>query len=170
MTQRLVRDGLYRHAAVIPVVTAIAATFLAGLIALARERRRELRNLAVAARVIHRACEDVRSGASIIAAREGDHRVEDMRITGTSLGISEAWKEHRNALASHMSEDAWNDVAVVLSIYLIAVTAGGPVNDAFANNMKNLAALAETAKQRLAPYCEKPGVLRAPRAPARINP
>lgn len=147
-----------------PVITAVVAGFLAGAIALYRERRLELARLLVAARVLRASFLDAGRGIGIFA--QGDAPV-DRELFEATLGafdLKEVWSDHREVLARHLKRREWDSISWAVTFYFVATVpeSGSPVA-ASQKVYSGAEAELHAAADALSPYCQRAGFLRNPR-------
>lgn len=143
-----------------PIIAAIAAAFLAGSVALYRERRQELRSLLVAGRVMGNTFLE----ASAVIGHLSES--EEWDISGEPGGLtsfSAAWEEHRNVLAAHLTRPQWASVESAARRYLLAMAQQGQAPPSrFAKQLSDTADSLLAAAATLAAYSEKVGAVRNP--------
>jgi hypothetical protein len=149
----------------VPVITAIIAALLAGVVAFARERRLELRRLLVAARLVR----DALTHADITMQIFGRHQppLEWATVTAIAefLDVPKVWDAHADVLAGHLSISEWDTIGLAVSSYLsVLVNAKDPttspndLRDRFANAQRHTS----KAIAVIEPYCRTAGSLRNP--------
>jgi len=136
------------------VAAAIVAAFLAGAIALYRERRLEARRLKVAARLLSAAI-TLAAAATSVTAREDSWNVLD-EIPGKDT-FQETWGEHSAILAGHLSRADWQSVEKATRNYLMRfsiVREGAPNEPPAQERLEGLAEQLKSALRVLQPFCE----------------
>ncbi|HKO39533.1 MAG TPA: hypothetical protein VJU14_14305 [Solirubrobacterales bacterium] len=136
------------------VVAAILAAFLAGAIALFRERRLEARRLRIAARVVKATVEDALVVSVLVS--EGKFSWEKMCAVLSKEELSQLWDAHRDVLAGHLSREEWISTQGAISrwmrIFLAEPsTPDSPGWDKFWTRMKTDL---RDAQQTLDSYCD----------------
>lgn len=97
------------------VVAAIGAAFLAGAIALFRERRQEQRRFVVAARVTHAT---FRVASQAIKTALDMNRWPIFNAMPGEDSFANAWESYKGDLAGHLSWEEWRKVEDAVSRYL----------------------------------------------------
>lgn len=162
MCEGIVRSDVdpYRMAA---VVAAIIATFLAGGIALYRERRLELANLLVAARVVSIS---LATSAQVLEllVQGGQEQVDLLSEVPAIDQFPAVWAEHRTALARHLTGDQWEGlVDAAERLQMVSWAARSPGSNAInAAAMRTAAKLLRLADSVLRAYGKRAGVWRNP--------
>jgi hypothetical protein len=134
------------------VLAAILAAFLAGAIALYRERRLESRQLKVAARVLES------SVALAMAAALAASETPEWDVLDEAPGhdaFERVWEEHRDTLAGHLPREAWGSVQGAVRDYLLFffVERDSPPNVSPMKDMlEEIAKKLEKARTVLHPY------------------
>lgn len=123
------------------VLAAILAAFLAGAIALYRERRLEARRLRVSARVMETTLVTAMAGLRA-AAKTGGWNIIDQAPGRDAFRCT--WEDHRETLAGHLSRQDWNQIQRAVRDYLLE----------FARERQN-ASDRPPAKERLEEKAEK---------------
>jgi hypothetical protein len=111
------------------VAAAILAAFLAGAIALFRERRLEARRLQVAARITQATLMEALNNARNVSM--GKVRWSNFVLKPSEQEIVGAWVGHRDILAGHLSRTQWTAVYIGFHSYLMLFHLGaeaGPQN------------------------------------------
>lgn len=136
------------------VAAAVVAAFLAGGIALYRERRLERRRLRVAARSLHATF--AMAGAGVHTASEIDGwNVID--LTPGRESFEQTWAKHQDVLAGHLSRQDWNSIQSGVLSYLIELSTQRPEKSNQPPARDRLTALKATIDHACAvlrPLCE----------------
>jgi hypothetical protein len=99
------------------VLAAILAAFLAGAIALYRERRLEARRLRVAARVVQATIAEAMTNWMMVS--QGKLSWKQFGLNPAKGDIVESWDQHRDILAGHLCREEWTAIQDAISGYLM---------------------------------------------------
>jgi len=144
------------------VVTAVVAAFLAGAIALFRERRRELRSLLVAARVVRQLMLSTSVNFQDAANSEYAAREALMNVPGRKV-FNTVWEAHRDTLAGNLTDLQWPNLQIAVNSYFLAIgLLEGAPDRLTSSELFAAAGHLSTAALTLEPFCRKTGFLRNP--------
>jgi len=136
------------------VAAAIVAAFLAGAIALFRERRLEARRLRVAARITQATLMEALNNARNVSS--GNVRWSNFMLKPSEQEIVKAWSDHREILAGHLSRSQWTSVYVGFHAYLLLFHLGkdaGSENRDWGPMWEEIQGCLITASDALETYC-----------------
>jgi|SRR5947209_4872252 len=149
-----------------PVIAAIVAAILAGLVAFTREVRLELRRLLVAARLTSEALSNAQVLCDALNQESEKKEPADWSEAQLTGELGDVWNEHKDVLADRLTNQEWLLVSRGINAYrMMVATPLSPAlivgrGDTFRFTREALRA----ASFVLEPYCSETSGLRTPGA------